>query len=93
MDHLTVDEIIRFVSLTEWSCEARALSAAVNGHIRKCGMCLRRVRAFQLIYDKFLRLNPGEDFQKYFSENIAEDLFSYDDLIESGPAYEAFDGL
>lgn len=35
MEHLTVDEIIEFVSLTELNNEAINLFASVNGHIRK----------------------------------------------------------
>lgn len=53
MKHLTVDEIIQFVSLTELNSRAIRLSAAVNGHIRGCAECLKLVRAFQMTHDGF----------------------------------------
>lgn len=65
MEHLTVDEIIEFVSLTEFNSKSLSLSATVNGHIRKCGKCLELVRAFQLIYDEFSRLNTRMSFREY----------------------------
>ena len=65
MDHLTVDQIIDVVSLTKLNKEAAELSAAVNGHIRRCDKCLRLVRAFQMIYDEFSQLSTSGDFRKY----------------------------
>ena len=69
MTHLTVDEIIEFVSLNKLNREALKLSATVNGHIRKCEKCLNRVNAFQMIYDEFSRCNTNTDFKKYLAEN------------------------
>lgn len=89
MNHLTVDDIIRFVSLTELNDEAIKLSAAVNGHIRKCGKCLERVRAFQMIYDEFSAVETKADFRKYVLESIlvsgAEkaELFEVDEIEAS----------
>jgi hypothetical protein len=67
MAHLTVDEMIQFVSLTELNSEAMELSASVNGHIRSCGECLRQVRAFQMIYDEFTGFYQNGDFKKYLT--------------------------
>lgn len=53
MKHLTVDEVIQFVSLTELNSRAIQLSTAVNSHIRRCADCMRLVRAFQMTYDGF----------------------------------------
>lgn len=72
MKHLTVDEILSFVSLAELNSESIELSATVNGHIRKCEKCLNLVRAFQMIYDEFAVLNVGGDFKDFLSENISE---------------------
>ena len=72
MKHLTVDEMLEFVSLTELGSASMELSAAVNGHIRKCEKCLKTVRAFQMIYDEFAGCNRDGGFQKYVSEKIAE---------------------
>lgn len=65
MRHLTVDEIIQFVSLTEMNEDAVHICATVNSHICKCGECLRQVQAFQTIYDAFARLHGGENFAQY----------------------------
>ncbi len=65
MKHLTVDEIIEFVSLTEYNDEAIKLSSAVNSHIRNCRECLELVRAFQTIYDEFIDMGKNGDFKKY----------------------------
>jgi hypothetical protein len=70
MKHLTVDDMIRFVSLTELNDEAMELSASVNGHIRRCGECLERVRAFQMIYDEFTALSGNGDFRKRLDEYV-----------------------
>ena len=53
MKHLTVEQIVEFVSLTTINDKAVALSAAVNGHIRHCGRCFDKVCAFQAIHDEF----------------------------------------
>ena len=65
MDHLTVDEMIRFVSLSKWDEDAMKLSVTVNGHIRKCEKCLRTVRAFQMIYDEFTAMKANAAYQKH----------------------------
>lgn len=65
MKHLSVDEMIDFVSLTDLSENALMLSAAVTGHIRQCEKCLKRVQAFQLIHDEFIRMKASGDFKTY----------------------------
>ena len=72
MKHLTIDEMLDFVSLTELNSASIALSVAVNGHIRKCEKCLKTVRALQMIYDEFTRRNMKGEFKEFISENIAE---------------------
>ena len=72
MNHLTVDEILDFVSLSELSIEAVELSAAVNGHIRNCDNCLKLVQSFQMIYDEFLCLNCKCSFKDFVLENCEE---------------------
>ena len=70
MKHITVDEIIRFVSLTELNDEAVALAADVNAHIAGCDKCLELVNAFQLIYDEFITLNKQCDFKEHLTDVI-----------------------
>lgn len=72
MKHLTVDEIIRFVSMTELNDETLALSAIVNSHIRRCKECLDLVRAFQLLHDEFMHMQNGGEFVKAAKEFWAQ---------------------
>ena len=54
MNHLTLDEIIDFVSLTEINEESMQLLGKVNAHIAQCRECRELVRSYQLIYDETL---------------------------------------
>lgn len=72
MKHLTVDEMMEFVSLTELNADAIMLSAAVNGHIRKCDKCLKCVQAFQLIHDEFSNLRNNGDFRTYLKNRLSQ---------------------
>lgn len=92
MNHLTVDEIIGFVSLTELNTEAIELSAAINGHIRKCEKCLKLVRAFQMIYDEFSELNSNGDFKKYVLKKVSEKTAESENVTESYYTADGFDG-
>jgi len=65
MNHLTVDEIIEFVSSSKLNDETVALSAKVNGHIRKCDKCMRLVNAFQLVHDEFVTIGATGGFENY----------------------------
>ena len=70
MKHLTVDEMIDFVSLTKLDADALMLSATVNEHIRDCDQCLRYVQAFQMIHDEFARLHGSDDFRKFVINKV-----------------------
>lgn len=72
MGHLTVDEIIQFVSMTELNQDTLALSASVNGHIRNCENCIRLVRAFRTVHDAFVRMGAGAQFASAVKERMAE---------------------
>lgn len=64
MKHLTVDEMIDFVSLRELNREAIELSTVINGHIRTCRTCRERVRAFQVIFDELSREFTGGELKR-----------------------------
>lgn len=51
MNHLTTDELLRFVSLKTLDDDNIALTARVNTHILHCDECLKKVREFQSIID------------------------------------------
>ena len=80
MKHLTVDEMMDFVSLTELNADAIMLSAAVNGHIRKCDQCLKRVQAFQMVHDEFSSLRNNGDFRKYLKSRLSKATAEQADL-------------
>lgn len=71
MEHLTIDEVLDFVSMTELNAESIRLSAAVNGHIRKCDRCLKLVQSFQLLYDEFSRLQLNGGFKAFAVDNMS----------------------
>lgn len=52
MKHVTVDEMIDFVSFETVDPKALENASNVTAHIRCCGDCLRRINAFQMIYDE-----------------------------------------
>ena len=54
MNHLTLDVIIDFVSLTEINEESIEWMGMVNAHIAQCRECRELVRSYQLIYDETL---------------------------------------
>ena len=53
MDHLSVEEIIDFVSISELDGASLELASRVNSHILKCPECLRKVEAFGELYEAF----------------------------------------
>lgn len=71
MSHLTVCQIIDFVSSTELNESTKKLIATVNKHICECPECLEKVQAFQTIYDEF-RFRLDDEEMKNF-------LASYDE--------------
>ncbi len=57
MKHLTVDEMIDFVSFNDLEPETLALASRVSAHILTCEACRAKVEAFQSVYDEFVRTN------------------------------------
>ena len=92
MKHLTVDEMIEFVSLTELHNETVKLSASVNGHIRKCEKCLKLVRSLQMVYDEFLWLSSGGSFKNYVADKASEIAAGNQNAIEAQSSANEFDG-
>lgn len=66
MNHLTVDELTEFVSFEKADGQDLALAARVNAHIGQCESCLRKVRAFQTVFDEMRKtaLFAGEAERK-----------------------------
>ena len=61
MTHLTVEEIIDFVSFDKLTEENIALSKKVNEHICSCKACFDKVTAFQSVYEEFQRIGTIGD--------------------------------
>ena len=53
MNHLSIDEIIEFVSLSKMTKENLEFAAKVNAHICRCEECLTLVNQYQALYDGF----------------------------------------
>ena len=74
MTHLTVEEIIEFVSFERITQESLALSARVNEHIRTCKSCREKVTAFREVYDELCRIGHIADFDKSIYKMVNADL-------------------
>lgn len=74
MKHLTVDEIVDFVTFERIDNKSLENAAKVNTHIRQCSECLRKVRAFQMVYDEFKEMYK----EKADWKSIAEKTFNTD---------------
>ena len=72
MSHLTVEEIIEFVSFDNLSEDTMALSTKVNEHIRSCPTCLEKVSSFQMVYDEFCRIGSVSDVKQSIYRLIDE---------------------
>ena len=76
MTHLTVDEIIEFVSFDVLNKENLALAAKVNGHIRSCKSCFEKVSSFQTVDNKLRADKDETEISDVIAEEIKEILDS-----------------
>lgn len=60
MNHLTCEELIDFVSLTELSEDAAKLMGRVNTHIIQCEECHKKLMMFQAVYDELSAIRDRE---------------------------------
>ena len=61
MTHLSVEEMIDFVSFEKLTEENIALAKKVNEHICSCKECFQKVSAFQTVYEEFQRIGTIAD--------------------------------
>lgn len=52
-EHLTVDEILEFISFQKITPDTMAMVSRVNDHILECKECFDKVSAFQHVQDRF----------------------------------------
>ena len=55
-EHLTVEEMIDFVSINKLDEKSVSLAAKVNAHMMQCSECRKTVAAYQTVYDEFVRM-------------------------------------
>jgi len=72
MTHLTVEEIIEFVSFDKLNAETLALSTKVNEHIWSCPSCLKKVSSFQIVYDELCKIGNVADVKQSIYRLIDE---------------------
>ena len=93
MKHLTVDEIIRFVSSDRLNDETLNLSLSVNEHIRKCERCRKLVKAFLMIYDEFSNMDVDKDFVNFIFDADFKEACEDESVIELESALKEYDGF
>ncbi len=69
MKHLTIDEIIDFVT-SENITDSLALASRVNGHILRCQTCFNKVRAFQNVYDGLIEACATDNIKQALSSQV-----------------------
>lgn len=72
MEHLSIEEIIKYVTSNKVNRETLDLLSKVNGHIRNCPLCKEKVASYETIND---------EIKKEILEN-GFDLNHIDDLIK-----------
>ncbi len=72
MTHLTVEEIIDFVSFETLTEENIALAKKVNEHICSCQDCFDKVSAFQTVYEELQRIGSVRDTKKCIYQIIED---------------------
>lgn len=65
MEHIPVEQIIDFVSSDALDAQTQELARLVNGHIRRCEPCRRRLLAFQMIHDELSRVGRAGGFRRF----------------------------
>ena len=74
MEHLSIEEIIKYVTSSKVNIETLDLLSKVNGHIRNCPSCKEKVDSYENINDEILEngfdLNHIDDLIK-IKKNIS----------------------
>ncbi|MBO5402167.1 MAG: hypothetical protein J6A85_03230 [Clostridia bacterium] len=71
MEHLKIDQIIEFVSMTDINTETLSLSSKVIGHVRECQTCSDTLKAYRLVYEELVRLGKEAEFSKIVKKEKA----------------------
>ena len=68
MRHLTPNEIIDYLSISEITPSTLSLASKVNTHIRSCERCLTKVQAFQVVREELKRSNQSAEIEVLAAE-------------------------
>ena len=74
MEHLTIEEIIEFVSFEKMDAESLKLASRVNAHIRSCPSCMRKVRAFQLVMEELSCMGKRATCKSVARQKVSKEL-------------------
>lgn len=80
MKHLSMDEMINYVSLNDFTSENLEFIAEKNIHLAECKECSDRVMALQVVYDELATLGINElslikeEFEKRLLNKEGEDV-------------------
>lgn len=77
MKHITIDEILDFVSIERMDAKSLELASKITTHIRECDDCLQKVRAFQNVYEGI----KTED-RRLSIKNCVQDTEGYTQIVE-----------
>lgn len=62
MEHLSIEEIIKYVTVNKVDKETLDLLSKVNGHIRICSFCREKVASFERVSDELKKVLLQNDF-------------------------------
>lgn len=82
LEHLSIEEIIKYITLNKVDRESLDLLSKVNGHIRNCPSCKEKVISYETLNDEIRKkilengfeLNHIDDLIK-ISENISKENY------------------
>ena len=75
MKHLSVEEMIDFVSFDKLNSESLEFAAKINAHIFNCDECRKKIEAFQTLDDQFEKMENKKELE----DMVKEKLRSYND--------------
>lgn len=62
MEHLSIEEIIKYVTVNNVDKETLDLLSKVNGHIRSCSSCKEKVDSYESINDELKKVTNENGF-------------------------------
>ncbi len=74
MKHLSVEEIIKYVTASKLDSQTLDLLSDVNAHVRECEVCREKVQAFQTMSDQL--------YDSYIKQQEYEMAFEKDALFD-----------